>query len=202
MNKTKTNILPTAAPPKVINDGENSQSNNSSSKSSSNKLTEDLYLNNLSIANNDNNNEDEDTIAVSNQSSDYVDESYDTLGLHWKDEPREGGVLPNATQSLGGVSDITTPEHYIPCAHIKIPLPKVDEYDSINSSNTNLGDSNGTIVPVVNQEIRKKHAEQNLKNGMIAIENSNFEIAADQFKEGILNLGPNYNWQSSRCNRW
>ena len=27
MNKTKTNILPTAAPPKVINDGENSQSN-------------------------------------------------------------------------------------------------------------------------------------------------------------------------------
>ena len=198
MNKIKTNILPTtptAAPPKVINDGENSQSNNSSSKSSSNKLTDDLYLSNLSIANN-NNNEDEDTIAVSNQSSDYVDKSYDTLGLHWEDEPREGGVLPNATQSLGGVSDITSPEHYIPCAHIKIPLPIVDE-DSL-SSNTNLGDSNGTIVPVpvVNHEKRKKQAEQNLKNGMKAIENSNFEIAADQFKEGILNLGPNYNWQS------
>ena len=120
MNKNKTNIQPTTPPttPKIINDyGENSQSNNSSSKSSSNKLTEDLYLSNPSIANNNNINEDEDTIAVSNQSSDYVDESYDTLGLHWTNEPREGGVLPNATQSLSGVSHNNSRALYTVCTY-------------------------------------------------------------------------------------
>jgi len=54
--------------------------------------------------------------------SDDQDSNYDTLGLHWEDGPREGGVLPNAEVSIeGGVSAITTPEHYVPLAQIKVP---------------------------------------------------------------------------------
>ena len=56
---------------------------------------------------------------------DDQDSNYDTLGLLWEDGPREGGVLPNAEASIeGGVSAITTPEHYVPLAQIKVPQNK------------------------------------------------------------------------------
>jgi len=155
-----------------------------------------------SIIDNSDDDDDEDDTAFS---------SFDTLGLHVDEAPNKGGIKPNATKSIGSVSAITTPE-MMPVNHIKIPLPTiVDEIilpnnnGSLSSSNTNsnTGDSNGTILsPVlVNQEVRKKQAaEQNLKYGMKALEHSIFEIAADQFKEGILNLGPNYKWHEGEDN--
>lgn len=57
--------------------------------------------------------------------SDDQDSNYDTtLGLCWEDGPREGGVLSNAEVSIaieGGVSAITSPEHYVPLVQIKVP---------------------------------------------------------------------------------
>jgi len=52
--------------------------------------------------------------------SDYTD--HDTLGLHYDDEANKGGVLPNATFSIGGISAITTPTT-VPFQSIKIPKP-------------------------------------------------------------------------------
>ena len=37
---------------------------------------------------------------------DFYSESHDTLGLHWDDEPKRGGVSSKA----GVISEITTPE--------------------------------------------------------------------------------------------
>jgi len=214
-NMNKTNIPTT---PKITNDnvGENSQSNNSSSKSSSNKLLGIVESgSNPSIVNNAND-EDEDTAVVSNQSSDYIDESYDTFGLHVDMEPNRGGIKPNSAQSIGGISAITTPE-MMPVNHIKIPLPIVEEVmkssfnasnptnsgdvvggESISTGNTNTGDSNKTVIPnnIISQEVRKKRAENHLQEGMQALENSNFEIAADNFKEGYsLLVGDNNRWE-------
>ena len=214
-NMNKTNIPTT---PKITNDnvGENSQSNNSSSKSSSSKRLLSIVESgsiNPSIVNNAND-EDEDTAVVSNQSSDYIDESYDTFGLHVDMEPNRGGIKPNSAQSIGDISAITTPE-MMPVNHIKIPLPIVEEVlkssfntsnqttsgdvvggESISTGNT-TGDSNKTVIPntIKSQEVRKKRAEKHLQDGMKALKNSNFEIAADNFKEG-------YSLLVADSNRW
>ena len=68
---------------------------------------------------------EEGTTTPNGITSDDQDSNYDTLGLRWEDGPREGGVLPNAEASIeGGVSAITTPEHYVPLAQIKVPQNK------------------------------------------------------------------------------
>jgi len=219
MNKTNIPTAPTTTTPKMINDniGENSQSNNSSSKSSSNKLLAIVESGSInpSIVNNDNDGEEDSTMAVSNQSSDYVDESYDTFGLHVDMEPNRGGIKPNSAQSIGGISAITTPE-MMPVNHIKIPLPIVEEVlkssfnasnpttsgdvvggESTTSTNTSTGDSNKTVIPnnIISQEVRKKRAERHLQDGMKALENSNFEFAADNFKEGYSLLVGDNSWE-------
>ncbi|EJK61687.1 hypothetical protein THAOC_17782 [Thalassiosira oceanica] len=38
----------------------------------------------------------------------------DTLGIPYDENPEPGGVLPDAERSVGGVSEITAPSHYIP----------------------------------------------------------------------------------------
>ena len=43
---------------------------------------------------------------------DESDDSHDTLGIHYEDEPQTGGVLPDATKSVGSISAITSPLHY------------------------------------------------------------------------------------------
>ena len=35
--------------------------------------------------------------------ADESDDSHDTLGIHYEDEPRTGGVLPDATKSVGSI---------------------------------------------------------------------------------------------------
>ena len=68
---------------------------------------------------------EEGTTTPNGTTLDDQDSNYDTLGLLWEDGPREGGVLPNAEASIeGGVSAITTPEHYVPLAQIKVPQNK------------------------------------------------------------------------------
>jgi len=52
---------------------------------------------------------------------DESDDSHDTLGIHYEDEPQTGGVLPDATKSVGSISAITSPLHYIPTPQIIVP---------------------------------------------------------------------------------
>ena len=68
---------------------------------------------------------DEDKEEIDSDDSDDSDSEYtdhDTLGLHYDDEANKGGVLPNATSSIGGVSALTTPTT-VPFQSIKIPKP-------------------------------------------------------------------------------
>jgi len=53
--------------------------------------------------------------------ADDSDDSHDTLGIHYEDEPQTGGVLPDATKSVGSISAITSPLHYIPTPQIIVP---------------------------------------------------------------------------------
>ena len=45
----------------------------------------------------------------------------DTLGLRHYDKPTSGGVVGYAAKSIGGVSDITAPRHYVPTPSIGVP---------------------------------------------------------------------------------
>ncbi len=90
---------------------------------------------------------------------------YDTLGLHLADVPRNGGVRPEAERSIeGGISAITTPEHFVPVVQIKIPLPPLNEI----STNTNIvdrGDGGTTTISTAYEE-RVKVARNNLEAGL------------------------------------
>ncbi|EJK55718.1 hypothetical protein THAOC_24519, partial [Thalassiosira oceanica] len=50
--------------------------------------------------------------------------TYDTIGLRFDDIPTLGGVARDATKSVGGVSEITAPRHYIPTPSISVPQEK------------------------------------------------------------------------------
>ena len=56
--------------------------------------------------------------------ADDSDDSHDTLGIHYEDEPQTGGVLPDATKSVGSISAITSPLHYIPTPQIITAMKK------------------------------------------------------------------------------
>jgi len=50
-----------------------------------------------------------------------IETPYDTIGLRYDDIPHSGGVAENAEKSIGGVSEITAPRHYIPTPSISVP---------------------------------------------------------------------------------
>ncbi|EJK71681.1 hypothetical protein THAOC_06856, partial [Thalassiosira oceanica] len=47
--------------------------------------------------------------------------AYDTIGLRSSDKPTSGGVARDAAKSIGVVSEITAPLHYIPTPSISVP---------------------------------------------------------------------------------
>ncbi|EJK45081.1 hypothetical protein THAOC_36324, partial [Thalassiosira oceanica] len=55
--------------------------------------------------------------------------AYDTIGLRSSDKPTSGGVARDAAKSIGVVSEITAPLHYIPTPSISVPgVPLRDEF--------------------------------------------------------------------------
>ena len=169
------------------------------------------------------------TRSLQSQQHDNDSESdHDTLGLHWDDEPNEGGVLPNATSK---VCVIFTRGTIVPFQSIKIP--KIDEsapsspaldpngphalgYNPSRPGNAHivLGDANhrsgsGDVISrisdiddmsfkslnitnnaMTNQE-RIDVATENLKAGMTALDNAEFDTAAVSFLSGREMLGKN-----------
>ena len=96
------------------------------------------------------------------------DSNYDTLGLRWEDGPREGGVLSNAEASIeGGVSAITTPEHYVPLAQIKVPQNKEVMINNpiVNSIIEETSSTNATTGSTYEEriEIAKRYLQAGLK---------------------------------------
>lgn len=75
--------------------------------------------------------------------ADDSDDSHDTLGIHYEDEPQTGGVLPDATKSVGSISAITSPLHYIPTPQIIVP-----DNSLIESSRSGVGAALASIVDV------------------------------------------------------
>ena len=96
--------------------------------------------------------------------SDDQDSNYDTLGLHWEDGPREGGVLPNAEVSIeGGVSAITTQEHYVQEVTINKPIVNsIIEETSFSSTHANATTCS-TITYEERIEIAKRYLQAGLK---------------------------------------
>ena len=123
---------------------------------------EDSTFNNLIIGVDPKQYEDRSTDCESTTLLDHSS-NYDTLGLHWADVPRRGGVRPGAERSIeGGVSAITTPEHFVPVIQIKIPLSPLDEI-LINPNILDPGDEGTTVS--TNKE-RMKVARRNLQAGL------------------------------------
>ena len=171
---------------------------------------------------------DEDKEDFDSDDSDYTD--HDTLGLHYDDEANKGGVLPNATSSIGGVSAITTPTT-VPFQSIKIPkpisvldpnMPSNLHWDPsrpgtrniiIGGSNQGSNSANSGKSPTLppstcttqiadfnmsfntlnstnpTNEERIDVATKNLKAGMKALDNAEFDAAAIYFLTGREQLG-------------
>ncbi|EJK67976.1 hypothetical protein THAOC_10901, partial [Thalassiosira oceanica] len=62
--------------------------------------------------------------------------TYDTIGLRFDDIPTLGGVARDATKSVGGVSEITAPLHYIPTPSISVPHEKNLTEKTIKANST------------------------------------------------------------------
>ena len=64
--------------------------------------------------------------ATSSSHADSTDDSHDTHGIHYEDTPRTGGVLPDAAQSVGGVSAMTdSSKNYVPIVELTLdPIPE------------------------------------------------------------------------------
>jgi len=72
------------------------------------------------ITSHDDSSQDDSSLEVTCSESD-IETSYDTLGLRSCDKPTSGGVAGDAAKSIGGVSEITEPRHYVPTPSISVP---------------------------------------------------------------------------------
>ena len=117
--------------------------------------------------------------------ADDSDDSHDTLGIHYEDEPQTGGVLPDATKSVGSISAITSPLHYIPTPQIIVPdnsliessrsgaaaLASIVDVSTTSSRSTNgLIDgksSGGSGSKQLSIKDRKQLAKENLAAGLL-----------------------------------
>ena len=116
-------------------------------------------------------------------SKDSDDEpDYDTLGIHYDDDPEEGGVLPDAERSVGVVSEITSPSHYIPLGHVCVPaLP----LSILNEEVPNMVDTENS------DDDHRANARSSLQAGLEAQERGAFDSAAAIFSLGRKQLGRN-----------
>ena len=148
--------------------------------------------------------------------SDYdQDSNYDTLGLRWEDEPREGGVLPNAEVSIeGGVSAITTPEHYVPLAQIKVPQNQevminnnkpIVSNSIIEETSFSSTHANATICSTITYEERIDIAKRYLQAGLKVRFNDGacmFLIIISNFQMKILPLTHNIKYYTLSHNTY
>ena len=116
--------------------------------------------------------------------ADDSDDSHDTLGIHYEDEPQTGGVLPDATKSVGSISAITTPLHYIPTPQIIVPdnsliessrsgaaaLASIVDVSTTSRSTGGVIDgtsSGGSGSKQLSMKDRKQLAKENLAAGLL-----------------------------------
>ena len=116
--------------------------------------------------------------------ADESDDSHDTLGIHYEDEPRTGGVLPDATKSVGSISAITSPLHYIPTPQIIVPdnsliessrsgaaLASIVDVSTASRSTGGVIDgtssSGGSGSKQLSMKDRKQLAKENLAAGLL-----------------------------------
>ena len=108
--------------------------------------------------------------------ADESDDSHDTLGIHYEDEPQTGGVLPDATKSVGSISAITSPLHYIPTPQIIVPDNSLIESSRSGAALASIVDvsttskstaSGGSGSKQLSMKDRKQLAKENLAAGLL-----------------------------------
>ena len=118
----------------------------------------------------------------------------DTFGLYYEDQPRLGGVSPDADRSCGGISDITGPDQYVPAQINVRDLTPIDELalppTCPHPSNID-GQKNEEGGIDFTDECRRELARRSLEAGLDASKSSAFDIAADHFMAGRKELGLN-----------
>ena len=114
------------------------------------------------------------TIDSSSGTSESESTQHDTLGLHVDERPNLGGVFSDET--IGGVSTITSPQHYIPAPQICVPK-------EMN-------------VPMARiQEFGTPRA--NLQAGLDSLEAGRLDLAAEHLALGREQVGPS-GWEDDK----
>mmetsp|Transcript_28908 Transcript_28908/g.68879 ORF Transcript_28908/g.68879 Transcript_28908/m.68879 type:complete len:719 (+) Transcript_28908:357-2513(+) len=108
----------------------------------------------------------------------------DTLGIPYDENPEPGGVLPDAARSVGGVSGITAPSHYIPLNQVCVPAPALSVLNEEVIS-TNVVDREHPA----SDDDRRATARSSLRAGLAAQESGAFDSAAALFSLGRKQLG-------------
>ena len=132
------------------------------------------------------------SVLVLSEGSDDESE-YDTLGIPCDDDPELGGVLPGAERSVGGVSAITSPSHYIPVNQVFVPGPALSLSilnEEVPSTNVNVVDGDGEQHSASDDD-RRANARSSLHAGLAAQQMGAFDSAAALFILGRKQLGEN-----------
>jgi len=126
------------------------------------------------------------SVSVEQVSDDSRSSKYDTLGIPCDDDPELGGVLPGAERSVGGVSAITSPSHYIPLNQVCVPALPLSILNEGEVLSTNLV---GREHSSVSDDDRRANARSSLQAGLAAQERGAFDSAAALFTLGREQLG-------------
>jgi len=126
------------------------------------------------------------SVSVEQVSDDSRSSKYDTLGIPCDDDPELGGVLPGAERSVGGVSAITSPSHYIPLNQVCVPALPLSILNEGEVLSTNLV---GREHSPVSDDDRRANARSSLQAGLAAQERGAFDSAAALFTLGREQLG-------------
>ena len=128
---------------------------------------------------------------VQNEASDY-----DTLGIRYDEIPELGGVLPDAERSVGGVSEITSPSHYVPVNQVNVPALPLNEVLNpiidVGGHQQSLEQSRLSSIcdsDVSCEDGRRSKARRSLQAGLEAQERGAFDSAAALFLLGRKELG-------------
>ena len=114
----------------------------------------------------------DDIVSTASPSCAESDYSHDTLGLLWDDAPREGGVLPNAAESVGSISAITSPKYFLPVNQIQVVGNsnggKKNPRDNITAGDTeDCSSEQPSSTHSFSIEERKQLASENLEAGLL-----------------------------------
>ena len=126
------------------------------------------------------------SVSVEQVSDDSRSSKYDTLGIPCDDDPELGGVLPGAERSVGGVSAITSPSHYIPLNQVCVPALPLSILNEGEVLSTNVVDGDSA-----SDDDRRANARSSLHAGLAAQERGAFDSAAAIFSLGRKQLGEN-----------